>query len=158
APAGKTKTILVDLNGKLPAGALRLRLTTAFEIHWDCALLCERVDADANRVVSLAPEHASLQWHGFGQVEALPDYLPLTPLYEKTQAEPPWSRTPAGWCTRYGPVEELVRDRDEALVLLNGGDELALSFPAGQLPPKPEGLSRDFFLYVVGWDKDADFH
>jgi hypothetical protein len=26
------------------------------------------------------------------------------------------------------------------------------------LPPKPAGQVRDFFLHVVGWDKDADFH
>ena len=44
------------------------------------------------------------------------------------------------------------------MVLLNGGDELALSFPADQLPPKPAGFERSFFLHVVGWDKDADFH
>jgi hypothetical protein len=42
--------------------------------------------------------------------------------------------------------------------LLNGGDELALSFAADQVPPKPDGFERDFFLFVVGWDKDADFH
>jgi hypothetical protein len=35
---------------------------------------------------------------------------------------------------------------------------LSLSFRADQLPPKPEKFVRDFFLYVVGWDKDADFH
>ena len=34
-PAGKTKTILVDLAGRLPAGTRRLRLTTTFEIRWD---------------------------------------------------------------------------------------------------------------------------
>jgi hypothetical protein len=41
---------------------------------------------------------------------------------------------------------------------MNGGDELALSFNAGSLPPKPVGYSRSLFLHVVGWDKDADFH
>ncbi len=35
APAGKTKSIIIDLEGKLPVGAHRLRLTQAFEIHWD---------------------------------------------------------------------------------------------------------------------------
>ena len=55
-------------------------------------------------------------------------------------------------------MDELVRDRDDALVLLNGGDELALSFQADRLPPKPPGFVRDFFLDAVGWDKDADFH
>jgi hypothetical protein len=55
-------------------------------------------------------------------------------------------------------VEDLIRKSDEALVLLNGGDELSVSFPASQLPPKPAGFVRDFFLHVAGWDKDADFH
>ena len=35
APCGKTKTILVDLENKLPTGARQLRITTAFEIYWD---------------------------------------------------------------------------------------------------------------------------
>jgi hypothetical protein len=158
APAGKTKTILVDLKDKLPPGARRLRLTTAFEIHWDSALLCERVPGEQNQQTTLSPDRTDLRWHGFGEFEDLPDFLPLTPRYEKTQVIPPWNRTPSGWCTRYGPVDELVLTRDDALVLLNGGDELALSFRADRLPPKPEGFVRDFFLRVTGWDKDGDFH
>ena len=158
APAGKTKTILVDLQGKLPPGSLRLRLTTAFEIHWDCAALCEKVTADLNRQTTSPPDHADLHWRGFSQFASLPDWLPLTPEYDQVGSTPPWDRTPAGWCTRYGAVDELVHDRDNKLALLNGGDELALSFQASRLPPKPAGFARDFYLYVAGWDKDADFH
>jgi hypothetical protein len=135
-----------------------LRLTTAFEIHWDSALLCERATDEKNRQFSLVPDRADLRWRGFSQFETLPDCLPLTPNYRTTQPLPPWSRTPEGWCTRYGPVDELVRDKDDKLVVLNSGDELVLSFQADRLPPKPAELERSFFLYVVGWDKDADFH
>jgi hypothetical protein len=54
------------------------------------------------------------------------------------------------------PVDELVPDQDDELILLNGGDESACHFvPMG--PPKPGGSTRDFFLYVVGWDKDTGF-
>jgi hypothetical protein len=88
----------------------------------------------------------------------LPDWLPLTPDYDEVRFDPPWRRTPSGWCTRYGSVDELIAKSDDALVLLNGGDELALSFTADRLPAKPAGFVRDFYLYVVGWDKDADFH
>ncbi len=158
APCGKTKTILVDLENKLPAGARRLRITTAFEIYWDSVLLCEKVSAGQNKQFQLAPDHTDLHWRGFSEFQNLPDYLPLTPDYAKVHAEPPWRRTPSGWCTRYGEVTELVQKSDDALVLLNGGDELALSFPADKLPPKPAGFVRDFFLHAVGWDKDADFH
>ncbi|MGO8926017.1 MAG: FG-GAP-like repeat-containing protein [Limisphaerales bacterium] len=157
-PAGKTKTILVDLENKLPSGARRLRLTTAFELYWDSVLLCVKASAQENHVTTLRPNRSDLHWRGFSEFAPLPDWLPLTPEYDRLRDAPPWRRTPFGWCTRYGAVDDLVAEKDNALVLLNGGDELALGFAADQLPPKPEGFERDFFLYVVGWDKDADFH
>jgi Flp pilus assembly protein TadD len=158
APCGKTKTIVVDLAGKLPAGSRRLRLGTAFEIHWDRIALFERFDGDETTVSRLDPELANLHWRGFSQFEDLPAWVPLTPAYEKVVQSPPWRITPMGWCTRYGDVRELVERRDDALVLLNGGDELTLEFAADRLPPKPTGQVRDFFFYSSGWDKDADFH
>jgi hypothetical protein len=157
-PAGKTKTILVDLAGQLPPGSQRLKLTSAFELHWDRIALFERADQSAARMVSFAPTHTDLHWRGFSAFEDHPWYVPLTPAYNDVHARPNWLITPAGWCTRYGPVEDLVAQRDDALVLLNGGDELTLSFAADQLPPKPAGYVRDFFLYTVGWDKDSDAH
>jgi len=157
-PAGKTKAILVDLEGKLPSGARRLRLTTAFELYWDSISLAVKDSGQQNRETTLRPSRADLHWRGFSEFASLPSWLPLTPEYDRLREGPPWGRTPSGWCTRYGGVDELVAEKDNALALLNGGDELALSFAADQLPPKPEGFERDFFLYVVGWDKDADFH
>ena len=53
---------------------------------------------------------------------------------------------------------ELVQGKDNALALLNGGDELTLTFAVSRLPSKGRGAARDFFLYTSGWDKDADFH
>jgi hypothetical protein len=82
----------------------------------------------------------------------------LTPVYEKVSPLAPWTITPVGWCTRYGPVGELLAHEDNAVVILNGGDELTLEFAADKLPTKPAGQVRNFFLYTVGWDKDADFH
>lgn len=158
APAGKTKTILVDLDKKIPPGARRLRLTTAFEIHWDCALIGEKVSDGRSRRTEQAPDRAEVRWRGFSEFKPLPDWLPLTPDYDRVRPEPPWRRTPSGWCTRYGAVKELVQKSDNALALLNGGDEIALSFNAGSLPALPDGFVRDYFLYAVGWDKDADFH
>jgi hypothetical protein len=157
-PAGKTKTILVDLDKKLPAGTHRLRLSMAFELYWDSVELCEKINSEATRVTTLLPDIADLHWRGFSPLSAESKTAPLTPTYDQVGDMPPWRRTPSGWCTRYGSVKELVREKDNALALLNGGDELALSFRQAQLPPKPDGSIRDFFLYVVGWDKDADFH
>ena len=157
-PAGKTKTILVDLEHKLPAGTQRLRLSTAFEIHWDCVLLCENAGAAGTRAYDLPAQRSDLHGRGYGRFADLPPSLPLTPIYADVAPTPPWDRTPAGWFTRYGPAGDLVARRDDQLVLLAGGDELALSFDAARLPPPAPGQARDFFLHVVGWDKDADFH
>lgn len=157
-PAGKTKTIVVDLAGKMPAGSRRLRLATAYEIHWDRIALFEKADSSANRMQRLEPDGTDLHWRGFSEFKDLPWYYPLTPDYERVQARPPWRITPAGWCTRYGPVKPLISETDNALALLNGGDELTLQFNADRLPPQSPGSVRDFFLYLVGWDKDSDFH
>lgn len=158
APSGKTKTILVDLGGKLRAGAQRLRLQTAFEIHWDRIALLERTSSDSTRIVRLTPDSADLHWRGFSEFADLPAHIPLTPVYDRVFPNPHWTITPTGWCTRYGPANELIAREDNALALLNGGDELTLKFSADRLPPRPEGMVRNFFLYSVGWDKDADFH
>jgi hypothetical protein len=157
-PAGKTKTILVDLENKLPAGTRRLRVSTAFEIYWDCAQLCEKAGEAGTLEHDLPPESADLHWRGYSRYADLPPSLPLTPIYGSVTQAPPWDRTPAGWFTRYGAVGDLLARRDDRLVLLDGGDELALSFDAGRLPRPAPGMTRDFFLHVVGWDKDADYH
>jgi Flp pilus assembly protein TadD len=158
APAGKIKTILVDLAGKLPKGTRRLRLTTAFEIHWDEAAIYEHEKVAKARRSTISPKQTDLHWRGFSEFQDLPASLPLTPDYGRVLGTPPWRNAVSGWCTRYGPVDSLLSEKDDALVLLNAGDELELSFDAGQLPPVPPGWVRDFFLYCVGWDKDADFH
>jgi Tfp pilus assembly protein PilF len=158
APSGKTKSILVDLAGNLPPGSRRLRLSTAYEIHWDRIALFERLPAPDTRITRLGPDRTDLHWRGFSEFADLPWTAPLTPVYEKVFQNPHWAITPMGWCTRYGPVDQLVAAEDNAMVLLNGGDELTLTFSADRLPSKPAGMVRDFFLYTVGWDKDADFH
>ena len=158
APAGKTKTILVDLAGRLPAGSRRLRLSTAFEIHWDRIALWEKRLKGDTRITEMDPSYTDLHWRGFGEIAALPWHEPQTPIYSQVHANPPWRITPGGWATRYGEVGELIRSRDNALALINSGDELFVGFEAIRLTPTPPGMRRDFFLHSVGWDKDGDFH
>ncbi|MCX6905830.1 MAG: FG-GAP-like repeat-containing protein, partial [Verrucomicrobia bacterium] len=158
APSGKTKTILVDLAGKLPLGTRRLRLGMAYELHWDRMALFEKADPSATRITGLSPVSANLHWRGFSELADLPWFSPLTPVYEKCKPATFFDILPAGWCTRYGPVDELVAARDNALALINGGDELTLAFTASEVPGLAPALVRDFFLDASGWDKDSDFH
>ena len=158
APAGKTKTILVELDGKLEPGTRRLRLSQAFEIHWDRIALMEKAIHAKTTIHFVAPSEADLHFRGFSALQPLPSDWPLTPDYADVSPNSYWTVTPGGWCTRYGDASELVAARDEGLVLMNGGDELSLKFAAGGLPPKQAEMTREFFLYADGWDKDSDFH
>jgi Flp pilus assembly protein TadD len=158
APAGKTKTILVDLEGKLKSGTRRLRLIESFEIYWDRIALMEKKPNAKTKITFIAPSEADLHFRGFSPPENLPADWPLTPDYDTVGPNSYWTITPGGWCTRYGDVSELIASRDEGLAVINGGDELSLRFSVNSLPPKPEGSIRDFFLYTDGWDKDSDFH
>ena len=156
APVGKTKTIVVDLANKLPSGAKRLRLSMAFEIHWNRIALFEKTALPS--VSTIHPTTTDLHWHGYGAIEELPSHLPLTPIHDQTGDTPNWRITPSGWVTRYGDVDELVAARDNRLALIAAGDELTLDFAAAKLPPQHPNTTRQFFLFTSGWDKDADFH
>ncbi len=158
APAGKTKAMLVDLEGKLPDGVIRFRLSTAFEIHWDRIVLMEKYFGDDVVVQRLSPSSTDLHWRGFSEYEELPWSQPLSPNYDLVAQKAPWLITPSGFCTRYGDVAELVASKDNQLVLMNGGDELTLRFDRSSLGTMSENAKREFFLFTSGWDKDADPH
>lgn len=62
-----------------------------------------------------------------------------------------------GRFTRYGDVTQLLTSTDARLVVMGAGDELTVRFAVPAEKP-PEGWERDFLLYNVGWDKDADLN
>jgi Flp pilus assembly protein TadD len=158
APAGKTKTIVVDLSHQLPEGTRRLRITQAFEIHWDRIALLRRAPDTDLRVTRLDPNRADLHYWGYSEFADLPWSEPLTPIYPQLLPRPHWKITPSGWATRPGDVRELLQHRDNGLAIIAGGDELTLDFNAAALPQPNPSLNRTYFLWSVGWDKDADYH
>ncbi len=179
APSGRAKTIVTDLSGKLPSGARRLRVTAAFEIHWDRVALFERGGRGANASHAPRSDRTDLHRRGYSEMvevgrgvltapastSGTPDGAVRTPRptllvpdYSRVNAAPLWRLTPSGWATRYGEVDELVTSRDNALAIIAAGDELTLEFAAEKLPAKPENTEREFFVFVSGWDKDSDFH
>lgn len=158
APAGKTKSMIVDLEGKLPKDSGRLRLSMAFEIHWDRIALMEKYESQKLREHRLSASTSDLHWRGFSDYQNLPWDQPLSPNYDSVSTKASWLLTPSGWCTRFGNVNKLIDSKDNQLVIMNGGDELTLRFESRLLPKIPHGFRRHFFLYTSGWDKDADPH
>ena len=154
-PAGKTKTIAIDLAGKLAPDARRLRLRTSFELRWDRIALFERLPDTSLEIRDLPLISADLAARGFSAIRARAPGHPTTPDHDSLLERPPWRTTPQGWVTRFGDVVELVAARDSQLAVMNGGDSLDLRFGA-TLPAPAGGRVRTFFFYSVGWDKDAD--
>ncbi len=157
-PAGRTKSIIVDLTGNLPAGAKRLKLTHAFELHWDRIALFEKAGESKTEIARVSPSGTDFQYRGFSEDAKLDWTHPTTPIHDQLQTIPNVPTVPTGWATRFGPVDELVAAKDNAFVLINGGDALTVEFEASELPPKPAGHEREFFLWSVGWDKDTDYY
>jgi tetratricopeptide (TPR) repeat protein len=155
-PAGKTKTIAIDLTGKLAAGVRRLRLRTTLELRWDRIALFERLPASALAIHSVKPANARTQPRGFSEIRSRALGHPSTPDWYTVFEHPPWRTALEGWMTRFGDVRPLVTQRDAKLLLLGAGEALELRFAAAELPPLARGHTRSFFFYSVGWDKDGD--
>ena len=156
-PGGKTKTIAIDLPADLFSDDdYRIRLVTNMELYWDEIFFTVDEQPTDYRLTEIPPMSADLHYRGFsGRVEH-PENGPESYDYEDVSEEPYWPPM-RGRFTRYGDVTELVRDPDDLLVVLGAGDEMTLRFRVPQNPP-PDGWKRDFLLYNVGWDKDANLN
>jgi Tfp pilus assembly protein PilF len=155
-PAGKDKTILIDLTGVFPAtGPRRLRLQTNMEIFWDrLGWAVGRPDVRLEpRRIELAS--AELRYRGFSVTEQRDASTPERPRYVIEGTAARW-RDLEGFHTRFGDVRELLHQVDDRYVIMNAGDEMLLRFR--EMAPPPEGLLRDFVLIGDGWVKDGDFN
>jgi len=155
-PAGKEKTILLDLAGVLPARGTRLiRLATNLEVFWDhigWAVGRPEVRVEPRRL-ELAV--ADLAWRGFSEMEPLVPGVPERPRYVLAGTAPRWLDL-EGYHTRFGDVRELLLGVDDRYVIMNAGDEMRLRF-AAEAPPAP-GQTRDFVVVGDGWVKDGDYN
>ena len=155
-PAGKPKTIAVDLSGKWLSASREVRIVTNLCIYWDEIFLSEDSTSQSPRLTPLAPLAADLHFRGYSRVGIHPRRLqPEQFTYSPVSTTSFWNPTP-GLYTRYGDVTPLLHAADDKFVIMGSGDELKLEFDASQLPPVPAGWKRDFLLKVDGWAKDRD--
>ena len=152
-PAGKNKTLVVDLRGI--GGAQRIRLRTNLEIYWDALQLGTRAEAPV-RTTRIPASAADLRYRGFSNTVSLRGDAPETPEYERIASTSPRWRDLEGYHTRFGDVRELVERVDDRYVIMNAGDELRLQFP--EAPGVERGWRRDFVLIGDGWEKDGDYN
>ncbi len=155
-PAGKPKTIVVDLSDRFLSDSREVRIVTNLCVYWDEIFLSEGAGEPEARLTNLHPGTAELRFRGFSKVVIHPERKqPERFVYAVKRPYAMWNPTP-GRYTRYGDVRPLLGEIDDRLVIMGSGDELVLEFDAGALPALPAGWRRDFLLFVDGWAKDGD--
>ncbi len=156
-PAGKNKTVLIDLTGVFrPSAPRRLRLKTNMEIYWDQVAWAIGLSPETFKSQRVALSGASLRYRGFSAVSQANKSSPELPDYNRLAGTAPLWYDLVGYHTRFGDVIELLTAVDDRYVIMNAGDELVLKFPA--YAPPPDGWVRDFVLICDGWEKDGDLN
>ncbi len=158
-PGGKTKTIAIDLKGKFLCDDHRVRLVSNMELCWDEVFFSvnqRESDPASYRIQPLKLLGADLHYRGFSQQERRPGNAPNYYDYSRVTKESVWAPM-SGAFTRYGQVTELLEKADDLQVVMGGGDEITIEFDAPD-NPLSAGWVRDFVIYNVGWDKDADLN
>ncbi len=155
-PAGKPKTIAVDLSGVFRSDSREIRITTNLCVYWDEVFAAVATDMPRTRLTRLDATEALLGFRGFSAVKLHPERRqPEQFIYSEVQPTSMWNPTP-GYYTNYGDVQELLDKIDDRFVIMGAGDEMTLRFSADALPELPEGWTRDYLLFFDGWAKDGD--
>ncbi|MEM9382160.1 MAG: FG-GAP-like repeat-containing protein [Planctomycetota bacterium] len=155
-PAGKTKTMVVDVTEIVPRDDPRIRLGSTLELYWDRVELATCDDDAAIVTTSLEPSATRLWSRGFSAPQ-VPDRddLPLFFDWDELASMPRWNQHP-GMYTKYGAIDPLLEEVDDRYVIMGSGDALTIRFDASALPPVPEGHVRDYLVFLDGWAKDRD--
>ena len=156
-PAGKTKTVLIDLTPVLLRERVdRIRLRTNLEIYWDQIAWARPLPEAEVQLTMLPRATAELRYRGFSRVDAADRSSPELPVYNDLAGTMPRWLDLVGYYTRFGDVQELLETVDDRYVIMNAGDEMRFQFEA--LPDVKEGYTRDFILVGDGWVKDGDYN
>jgi hypothetical protein len=108
-PAGKTKTILIDLEGAFPDPTDRVvRMHTTSEIYWDAIRWAAGLPDDQIRERKLTPEKMELRYRGYSEWSRADDVSPKLPDYSVISGTNQRWRDLIGYHTRLGDVRELL--------------------------------------------------
>jgi hypothetical protein len=159
-PSGKTKAMVVDLSNAFLTTDYRVRIRSSMELYWDHAFFTvDEADAET-RSHECSLVAADLHYRGFSRRTYADNALfrnghaPEGYDYDQVTTEPRWNEM-LGRFTCYGQPTDLLKNQDDQIVVMGPGDEMTVEFAVPADDP-PTGWKRDFVLYNVGWDKDAD--
>jgi tetratricopeptide (TPR) repeat protein len=154
-PAGLERTIVVDLTGKLPSGARKIRLVSNLEIYWDQVLIDNNAEAEAHKT-EVPLSLATLHFRGYPKQIDLASKGDLDYDYDRVSLTGPFQHQRGNY-TRMGDVTELVKGIDDRYAIFGSGEEIATEFDVTKLPALPANWKRDYFFYANGYVKDMDW-
>jgi len=155
-PAGKLKTMVVDVGALLSREDPRIRLFSTLRLYWDSIRLATDADDAPLVTTPLEPIAANLWQRGFSRsFPLLGEHDCEWFTWDELEGEPRWNQHP-GLYTRLGDALPLVGAIDDRFVIMGAGDALTVRFDPSRLPPLPAGWRRDFLVFLDGWAKDRD--
>ncbi|HLA11835.1 MAG TPA: FG-GAP-like repeat-containing protein [Pyrinomonadaceae bacterium] len=156
-PVGRPQTVVVDLSGQFLSSAREVRIVTNMRIYWDQILVDTSSGDFKVEATRLNPDIASLRWRGFSHEFSRDGRQPLGYDYQNVSLTSPW-KIMTGRYTREGNVLPLLVKSDSMFVVSRPGDEISISFAGDKLPHLPQGWTRTFLLYAVGFSKEMDIN
>ena len=155
-PAGKLKTMVIDVTELVDRDDPRIRLFSTLRLYWDSIRAAVDADDAEFRTTSLEPKSANLWDRGFSRgVLSHPEFGLEWFEWDRLEPFPRWNQHP-GFYTRYGEAAELIESVDDRMVVMGAGDALTVRFDATEVPPLPAGWTRDYLVFLDGWAKDRD--
>jgi tetratricopeptide (TPR) repeat protein len=164
--AGLPRMIVLDLSNMLRSGEHVVRIRGNRTLYYDQILVANKklshafVQTSSSSSICLRELpliNGKLEWLGYPQ-RKLPDgKLPEVYDYSAIETHQNWGLH-AGFLTRYGDVKPLLGKADDQFVVMEHGEEVALSFDASQLPVLHRGWKRTYFLYSDGYEKGHEIH
>lgn len=156
-PAGKLKSILLNLEGQFSGSAdKKVKISTTTEIYWDGIFQADKIDSKQMKEHSLQPVRKELRYRGFSEWNRADDRSPMLPTYREIASTNQRWRDLEGFHTRFGDVSALLTGIDDRYVIMNAGDEMVLHYES--LPQPEEGYVRTFVFESDGWVKDGDYN
>ena len=156
-PAGKNKTLVIDLTDKFLSDDRRLRIVTNMQVYWDRAFFTIGDHDVSMQVTRRHPNRADLHYLGFPKMYRPTPHAPHLYDYSQIDKKRRW-RDLGGFYTRYGEVGELLQKSESMSVIMNAGDEITVEFDVDQFPILKDGWIRSFILFSDGWVKDGDIN
>ncbi len=159
-PAGKLKTMVIDVTEMIDREDPRIRIFSTLALYWDSIRLATDADDAPFVVTSIEASSAVLWERGFSEpIPFVVDDEALVDLewfdWERIATTPRWNQHP-GFYTRFGDVLELLGEIDDRFCILGAGDAMTVRFDAQKAPPLKPGWKRSFLVFFDGWAKDRD--